>query len=90
MSQALRSKPQFWERESGAYSGQRSDKSGGCKVEMERERERDTQGVGVRGSCQQGSRCLEPASVVGSRDELDSQGPQRFSRFVNLPAQVVQ
>lgn len=55
-----------------------------------RERERDMQGVGVRGSCQQGSRCLEPASVVGSRDELDSQGPQRFLRFVNLPAQVVQ
>ena len=38
------------------------------------EKERELQGVGVRGSCQQGSRCLEPASVVGSRDELDSQG----------------
>ena len=37
--------------------------------------ERELQGVGVRGSCQQGSRCLQPASVVGSRDELDSQGP---------------
>lgn len=39
------------------------------------ERERELQRVGVRGSCQQGSHCLEPASVVGSRDELDSQGP---------------
>ena len=37
--------------------------------------ERELQRVGVRGSCQQGSRCLQPASVVGSRDELDSQGP---------------
>ena len=51
-------------------------KSGGCKVEMERvrERERELQGVGVRGSCQQDSRCLEPASVVGSRDDLIHRG----------------
>lgn len=49
-------------------------KSGGCKVEMERVRERELQGVGVRGSCQQDSHCLEPASVVGSRDDLIHRG----------------
>ena len=71
MSQVLRSRPQFWERESGAYSGHRSDKSGGYKVEMGRERV-------VEGRCkrQQPARLLLPgASIVSSRKELDSQGP---------------
>lgn len=72
MSQVLRSRPQFWERETGAYSGQRSDKSGGYKVEMGRERRV------IEGRCkrQLPARLLLPgASIVGSREELDSQGP---------------
>lgn len=37
LSQAVRSESQFREGESGAYSGQTSDRSGGGEVEMERE-----------------------------------------------------
>lgn len=37
LSQAAGSESQFREGESGAYSGQRSDRSGGGEVEMERE-----------------------------------------------------
>lgn len=77
LSQAAGSESQFREGETGAYSGQRSDRSGGGEVEMEREGGRE--GAGGGGCERQLPLRLQmprarDCRCCGQQDKLDSQG----------------